>query len=161
MFFKKDDLKSKLQGWKTVKICGGKFIIRRVNPLLDFPSDSMPQIFTSFVSRRKVEPEKDQSQFDQKKVIKDMMRVVEVGLVKPELVPISKSKEGITVEDIFIDLELGIKLYWEIIINSLNKFKGLKGLFFSIRLRAWLSTELRKNTDVLLSKSFSPMGDIV
>lgn len=124
--------KAILQDYKTVSISGSKFVIRKINPLADFTVNNMPQIFSSFNSRRRPE---DQSISKQQRALADMKVVVEAGLVDPELVPVSKSKEGITVDDIFRDMDTGISLYWEIIIHALNKFKGLKGIFFSARIR--------------------------
>jgi len=130
MWFDHKAEKWRLAGYKRIKVNGQIFTIRKINPLLDFKSDSMPQIFTSFISRRKVEPHTDPA-----KAQADMMNVIEAGLVEPELVPIgigeSRGKEaGITVEDIFRDEQTGIKLYWEIIQHSLLRFRGIKELFF-------------------------------
>jgi len=77
---------------------------------------------------------------------------VQAGLVKPELVPVGKGdqrgkEDGITVDDIFRDEDLAIKLYIEILAHSLNRFKGMRGLFFSIRIKHLLSTEWRKSME--------------
>lgn len=134
--------KEKLQGHKAVKIDGQKFIIRKINPILDFTPEQMPQIFTAMTSRR------DISQTVSPKVVLDqMMRIVEAAVVCPELVPVGKGESkgreaGLTVEDIFRDEETGSRLFAEIMIHSLNRFKGLKSLFFSIktRLSFWIAS---------------------
>ena len=139
------NLKQKLQGFKTVRICGTKFVIKKINPLLDFTSENMPQIFSSFISRR------GPATPDLKNIQKQMMDMVSAGLVEPKLVPVGTgdkkgNEEGITVDDLFRDETLAIKLYQEILIHSLNKFRGLKGVFFLIKLRRAFYIELRKNT---------------
>lgn len=136
--------KEKLQGSKTIKVCTSRFTIRRINPLLDFGLEHMPQVFTSFQSARKT----DKSPYDPKAIVEQMMRVVEAGVVEPPLVPVGKGdkrghEDGLTVEDLFRDEECGFKLYSEIMLHSLNKFSGLKKVFFSLKMRllwfiAWL-----------------------
>jgi hypothetical protein len=128
--------KASLNGYKTIKVCHSKFIIRRINPVMDFELEHMPQIFTAFQSRRNTE----KSPVSEKNLVEQMMRVVEAGLVEPELTPIGKGKEkgkeaGITIEDIFRDQELGFKLFTEIMLHSLNQFSGLKKVFFSMKIR--------------------------
>ena len=149
MIFSKNPTKETLQGRKAVTVCGSKFVIRRINPLLDFPMERMPQVFTSFVSKRKQAETLPQ---DQKKILEEMRLVVEAGLVDPELVP--RGKEGITVEDIFRDTDCGVRLYWEILWHSMYRLKGLKGVFFSIGKRLLLSTLLRGVTDRGQATSF-------
>ena len=75
MWFDHKAEKWRLAGYKRIKVNGQIFTIRKINPLLDFKSDSMPQIFTSFISRRKVEPHTDPA-----KAQADMMNVIEAGL---------------------------------------------------------------------------------
>lgn len=124
------DMKQELRGHKTVKVNGHKFVIKKLNPIIDFQLNEMPQIFTSFVSRRKAEQEPDPALMQ-----RDMYKIVEAGLVEPELVPVGKGDKhgkeaGITVEDIFRDPEIGARLYSEIIFHSMCHFKGLKKVFF-------------------------------
>lgn len=142
--------KSELQGLKKLKIFGGKYVIRRINPLLDFTYDKMPQIFTHYISKRPVDtalphPAQLQRNFE------DMKLIVQAGVVEPKLVPVGKGEakgkeDGITVEDLFVDMELGTRLYLEIFAHSLNRFRGLKGLFFSIKIRHLLFMLYRSNT---------------
>jgi len=136
--------KEALLGYKKVKINGWKFIIKKINPLADFTSENMPQIFTSFVSKRKLtEPVLNEATL--KKMEEDMKVVIEAGLVEPKLSPRNKSNEGITVDDLFRDYETATELYKEIFIHSLNRFRGLKGLFFCLRLRYIAFTQSQKN----------------
>ena len=152
--------KEKLQRHKTVKVFGDRYVIRKINPLLDFSYDTMPQIFSSFISKRPVTetvPHPSQIQ----KAMKEMKLIVQVGLVNPKLVPVGKGEkyrqeDGITIDDLFVDTELGTRLYLEILAHSLNQFKGLKGLFFSLRTRHSLFTEWRKNMANDPLKSCSP-----
>ena len=143
--------KEQLQGQKTIKVFGGKYVIRKINPLLDFSYDKIPQIFSIYQTKRpavNTQPHLSQLQ----KNLEDMKAMVNIGLVEPKLVAIGKGdkldrEDGITVNDLFRDMELGTRLYLEILTHSLNRFTGLKGLFFSIRTRHLLLTLWRKNTD--------------
>ena len=143
--------KQDFQGHKSLTINGHCFKIKRINPLTDFTADRMPQIFaSSYYQKPKLEGEKPHAEYV-KRVMRDMMAVVEAGLVEPDLVPIGqgekKGKEpGITVEDIARDEDTFTKLYWEIWLHSLNKFRGFKNFFFNLRLRYWLWTALRGAT---------------
>jgi len=141
-------LKKKLQQLKTIKVEGIKFVIKKINPFLDFRINEMPTIFTEYFTERKPEPKVNEAYF--KKILEEMKLIVEKGVVKPELVPLGKGEkrgkeEGITVDDLFVDIELGTKLYFEIMAHSLNRFKGLKGLFFSVKIKQLLFTEWHKN----------------
>jgi len=125
--FSKKTTVEELRGYKKITINGMRFTIKRINPLLDFHSDQMPQIFTDFVSARPsalptMTPETI------KKYQEDMYAIIRAGVVDPVL-----SKEGITTEDLFRDMEIGTKLYQAILEHSMNRFKGLKKLFFSIK----------------------------
>jgi len=127
--------KAKLHGHKVVKILGQKFTIRKINPVLDFPPENMPQIFTSQSSKRDIG-----ATYSPKSLMEQMYRIVEAGVVYPELVPIGKGdkkgkEDGLTVEDLFRDQEAGSKLFAEIMLHTLNKHKGLKSLFFSLKMR--------------------------
>ena len=151
--------KAKLNGYKTVKVCSSKFVIRRINPVLDFDLEHMPQIFTGFQTQRKT----DKTPFDNKAVVAQMMRVVEAGLVDPPLAPVGAGvkrgkEDGITIEDIFRDEECGYKLYTEIMLHSLNKFSGLKKVFFSIKIRlAYYIALARLTADYQARLPFQPM----
>lgn len=148
--FNRAPTKEQLQDRKVVSIHGHKFVIRKINPLADFTADRMPQIFaSSFSTVRSVlrEGEKPHLEYA-RRVHKDMQAVVEAGLVEPDLVPVGqgerKGKEvGITIEDISRDSETFTKLYWEIWLHSLSRFKGLRNFFFNLRLRYLLWTALR------------------
>lgn len=120
--------KAALENQKKVKIHGHSFVIRKINPLLDFTPERMPSIFSSFQSRRKTTVSAVAEMSDPRKAIDDMMMVVEAGLIVPEL---SKdSATGITIKDIFRDSETGAKLYLEILDHSLNQMSGMRKVFF-------------------------------
>lgn len=144
--FAKNPNRERLRQYKRIKISGMRFTIRKLNPIIDFPFGKMPQIFTTFISKRKVDPEQQVGEAVLRKSQEDMKLVIQAGLVKPEI------PEKVAIEDILADSVLALKLYTEIIIHSLNAFRGLKGVFFSVNLRRLWRTELRKNMDKLLTK---------
>lgn len=118
---------------KTLKISGMEFTIKAVNPLIDFAADKIPQIFTDWISARKVEPKTPEAP-DLKRLQEGMYSVIQAGLDKPKL--FHKSADGLTVEDLFRDPTIGVKLYYSILEHSLNRFRGLNRLFFSIGIRS-------------------------
>lgn len=69
----------------------------------------------------------------------DMKMIVKAGLVAPKL------GEEITIDDLFSNPDLGVKLYEEVLIHSLNRFSGLKGVFFSLRIKRLASTLSRQS----------------
>lgn len=140
MFWSKEPTKADLQQHKRLKIYGHSYVIRKVNPLIDFKDGNVPQIFTSFVSRRKIE-EKPPTESELNKRVEDMRSVVKAGLVSPEL-----SKDGITIDDIFRDMDVAAKLYVAIIEHSLNRFRGLRGFFLSMRIKLLLLIASQKGT---------------
>jgi len=141
MLFSRKPTRARLRRYKTVRISGFKFVIRKLNPLIDFPDDKMPQIFTSFISRRKVDPEKQINEAALRKTYQDMKNVIEAGLVYPEL------SENLTIDDIMADYVLALKLYTEIVVHSLNMFRGLKGLFFSLKTKRLFYTTYASNME--------------
>jgi len=139
--------KQELQGHKKIKICGMKFIIKRINPLLDFESANIPQIFTTFISRRKTE-----ALPDERKLLNQMIPIIEAGVVSPELIEIgigekAGKEDGITAKDLFSNPEMGSKLFQEIMFHSLNRFSGIKGVFFSIKIRLSFYIDYLKNME--------------
>ena len=150
-------LKDDLVGIKVIKVNGHKFKIKKINPLLDFDSDSIPQIFTYYQNLRpKPKEQNDLSPKTLKKCLEDMKTLVKIGVVEPRICP-----EIITIDDIFRWGDTGQKLYIEILSHSLNQFRGLKGVFFSIKIRLSLYTLCRKNMEELRLKSFSLMDVVV
>jgi hypothetical protein len=132
-----------LRGEKRIVVNRMKFIIRRINPLLDFPDGKMPMVFTSFISRRPEDPNQQLSPDQINKLRDDIGMVIRAGVVDPPLVPPEKANEGITVDDIFRDMETARKLYFEIMVHALNRFTGFRGVFFSMRIRHLLFTAFR------------------
>ena len=142
-----------LQGIKALTINGHRFTIKKVNPLADFSSDRMPQIFASSYAQVKKLPAQSEKPFMEqaRHLRQDMIAMVEAGLVEPELVPVGTGEQrgkeaGITINDIARDEQLLVKLYWEIWLHSLDKFRGLRSFFFRLRARYWLWTTLRVAT---------------
>jgi hypothetical protein len=131
--FKKQPTVEDLRGYKKITINGMRFTIKRVNPLLDFHSDRMPQIFSDYESVRE-KPLPTSASEALKKVQGDMYDIILAGVVDPKMVPNGKDG-GFTPEDMFRDPTLGVKLYHVIIEHSLNKFKGLSKVFFSIGIK--------------------------
>lgn len=132
LFRREKDPREKFLRLKTLKINGMVFTIKAVNPLIDFAADKIPQIFTDWVSARKVET-KTPGAPEIKKLQEDMYPVIQAGLEKPKLH--RKSEDGLTVEDLFRDPAIGVKLYYSILEHSLNRFRGLNRLFFSIGIK--------------------------
>lgn len=144
--FSKKVTKERLRQYKTIKISGMKFVIRKLNPLFDFSLDKMPQIFSSHMSNRKVDETKPVNEATLKRNQEDMKNVIVAGLIDPDLT------DKVSIEDIMGDSGLALKLYTEIIIHSLNMFKGVKGLFFSIKLRRAFSIEYQKSMEKAQTK---------
>ena len=145
--------KAALQGHKSVNVNGHRFVIRKVNPLVDFKDDEMPQIFTAYMSRRKkAEVDKQDGQAAAVRALNDVRAMIKAGLVQPALVPELPgdqvgSEEGITIRDIVRDEDTASKLYVEILLHSLNRFRGIKGIFFSARNRLALSMQSQSVTE--------------
>lgn len=127
--FKKQPTLEDLRGYKKITVGGMRFTIKRINPLLDFTSDNIPQIFTDFKSIRD-KPSLENNPTLLKKLQEDMYAVIQAGVVEPSL-----EKGSIEVDDLFRDAEIGIGLYQAILEHAFNNFKGLKKLFFSIKTR--------------------------
>ena len=150
MFNGKTPTLEKLRGHKKLKINGMTFVIKRINPLVDFPANKMPQIFTEMnMTRRPLNP--NPSQLEVKRQIQDMMTTIEAGVVEPELGPVG-SKGKLTAEDLFRDPGMGLKLFHEILDHSLNNFRGLKRVFFSIGIRLSLLMHYLADTPNCLLK---------
>ena len=161
--FPKTPNKETLQDRKTVTICGQVFVIRKVNPLIDFPANKIPQIFSTAIIPRRTD-EKALPEAMVRKYIDDMFATIEAGVVEPHIIPIGKGsargyEEGITVEDIFRDQEVGYRLYVEILTHSLWKFRGIKGVFFSVVKKHLLYSVYRKNLGTVRPPSVSEMAN--
>ena len=122
--------KDRLEAHRRIRINGMRLTIRRLNPLLDFPVDKMPQIFADFVSRR---GQREPGAADLKRSLEDMVAIIEAAVVDPPLA--RDGKEGIHARDLFRDPTLGPKVYIEILAHSLNVFRGIKGVFFYHRIK--------------------------
>jgi len=144
MFFKKTT-RENLRQYKTLRISGMKFVIRKINPLVDFSVDKMPQIFSSFISRRTAEQQINEATL--RKNQDDMKNIIGAGLVEPDI-----EAGKISLDDIMADSALALELYTEIIVHSLNTFKGLKGVFFSAKTKRLFYSGYAKNLENLLTK---------
>lgn len=142
--FGRNPTKAELQAHRVVKVGGYTFTIRRVSPLLDFEPERMPQIFSAAVTRRKVREDKPQDVSETRRIIEDMVAIIEAGVVAPRLVKVGSgakrgAEDGITAEDIVRWEDIGAQLYQEIIAWSLGKYRGWRGL-----------VELSRNKAVLI-----------
>lgn len=145
----KEAVKSDLLGLKKVRINGVTFTIKKLNPLLDFPPDRMPQFFSYYLKRKPVKEPEALSVEQLRKGLDEMKLVVETGIV-------AMKPEGFAINDLFRWGDTGSRLYLEILAHSLNHFRGLKGVFFSIRIKRLLFTSWQKLMDENQSKSSSP-----
>lgn len=148
---KQEKIKERLLDLKTVKIGGIKFVIKKINPLIDMPSDQVPQIFSDYNSSRvgASVTEKDIQRIDE-----SIKPILKAGIYKPDLIPPdpdNKFKEkGLTINDLFIDKQIAYKLFEEILNHSLDYFKGISGVFFSIKIKLWQFIQWLKNTQLRL-----------
>jgi hypothetical protein len=157
--------KRKLLGHKRIEIKGMHFVIRKVNPLMDFPADKVPQLFTDFQTVRKPDPTKPPTIEQIKAMREQMLAFIQAGVVEPRLVPVgigdkNGNEDGLTVDDICRDQDMGMRLYWEIMSHSLNTFSGVKSLFFSIKQKLLLSILLRIGTGYSPSTSSVPTSNL-
>lgn len=162
--FKKPDsvrYRDKIRAYKKVTISGMSFVIRKLNPILDFQADQIPQIFSGHLSRRPTDPNQTPNSEEIKRLQNDMKATILAGVVEPKFVPVGigdkRGKEdGITVEDVFRDPFLGYRLYFEIVAHSLNIFSGIKGVFFSIRIR--LALWIQWQRDMVAARQIFALG---
>lgn len=119
---------------KVVKVNGSRYRIRRINPLLDFNSNDLPQVFSTIVpGRRAVPPATFESMAQSQR---DIALVLQAGIVEPPLVKVgvgakSNKEDGLTAYDLLRDFDTALKLYIEIVDFSMHRLCGLRGLFFS------------------------------
>jgi hypothetical protein len=156
LFFTRAATPEEIRGHKKIVVNGMRFVIRKLNPLLDFPDGRVPQIFTAYVSRRPAPatpPETTDAEV--KRAREEMCAIILAGVVEPRLAA-EDAKEGIKATDLFRDPSLGIKLYFEVMAHSLNVFKGIKGQFFFLRIKLWLWMRWLKDMGVRRRMSLSP-----
>jgi len=158
--FSRTPAKGDLLGYKTVTIKGNRFVIKKLNPFTDFTEENMPQIFTTFIPRRNMDMEK-MPEAVKKKYDDGIKAVLQAGVIEPALVPIGKGdargkEDGVTADDLMRDPDIALRLYIEIVAHSLNRFKGVRGLFFSLRVKSILYTNWRKVMREHQLRFFSP-----
>ena len=143
---------------KVVRVNGSRYRIRRINPLLDFNSNDLPQVFSSIVPGRR--PAVAATFQSMAQTHKDMALVLQAGVVEPALVKVgvgakSGNEGGLTAYDLLRDFDTALKLYIEIVDFSLHRLRGLKGLFFStVRKLSWYALWRRSLGKPLSSCSF-------
>lgn len=159
--FSKKATAEAIRGHKKICVNGMNFVIRKLNPIVDFPNGKIPQIFTSFISRRPAKENPPPPTEDSiKKVQEDMYDVIRMGVIDPAIEP-ETAKEGLKASDLFRDPTMGPQLYIEILAHSLNAFRGLRGLFFFHKIRHLLLTQWRKGMEAHRRKLRSPMAGSV
>ena len=155
-----EKLKSKFLDLKTVKLSGIKFVIKRINPLLDLPSNKIPTCFTDFISARKTTEVPKLSQKELEALYDLMSYVIKAGVYSPKLLPVDKEnpykEKGLTIKDIFLDEMLAYQLYIEIMAHACFRFSTVGKIFFSKGIKRWLSTIWPRSIVGLPSKSYSP-----
>lgn len=123
--FSKRPTKEGLQSYKDVSVLGMRFTIRRVSPLADLDPSALPAIFTDTTRRQAQDLS---SVASQRRALDDMKMIVQAGVVDPPLS--GPGKPGLSVDDVFRDMDLGTKLYWTILEHSLFKVSPWKVPFF-------------------------------
>lgn len=147
----------KFRGYKKIRLGGMTFIIQKINPLIDIQSKELPMIFTH-IDPSNVRMRKLIEKVNLKDQIKYMAPVIKAGVVEPPIM--ENPNDGFTVEDFFVDPLIGYRL-WEIILNhSLNRFKGIKGVFFSIMTKLYLFIRGRKHMADVLTNLLSQREDL-
>lgn len=132
-----------LLGVKEVKIGKFKFLIKKINPILDFHPDKIPQIFTYYQSKRPI-TDKVPSELEIRRVYESMYAVIEAGLYEPKLSKMENGdnkwhEKGLTLRDLFLEESLGYGLYIAIMAHTMNRFKGMLSGFFLRKIRHLLS----------------------
>lgn len=138
--FKKRSEKEELLDLKKITVGGIKFEIKKINPFLDFPTDKMPQIFTELAEKYQKNKDASVSEQEMMSIDSNIKPILEAGIYRPIFEPLGQGEQrgkekGLTIQDLFIDREIAYKLFGEIMEHSLNRFKGLARLFFSLRIR--------------------------
>lgn len=134
-FGRRGGFKEHFEDHLRIKVGGWPFVIRKVNPLLDFPSDRMPRVFTDFLSRRKGAQEKPPQDDAEamRRAMDDMAMMFKAGIVSPKVTDETEGGDSVPLKAIFYDMDAATQLYGSIIEHSLGRLKGLRGLFFSTR----------------------------
>ena len=142
--FSRTATKENLQQWKRIKINGWAFTIRKLNPLLDFPGDKMPGLFTDIPPSRRGK-ETVPVPGAESKTLDNMRLIISKGVVSPVIAMKEDNSTAICVDDLFRDGDTAARLYIEIVAYSLTVFRGVRGLFFWAKIRQSLYTEWEKS----------------
>ena len=117
--FRKKTLEEQLNKTKKIKVCGMKFIIKKITPFdyLD-GSESVLQFYKTYTVG-----DKAAADFNAKKLQKLYSSVFMAGIVEPKLKRKKEDPEGIYVGNLFTEWELAQKLYEQIFIFTYGKKK--------------------------------------
>jgi len=111
----------KLKHQKKIKICGIKFVIQKINPIDLLDKDQNLKIPDIFKYSDRVSLAEHMQKFGSpefKRATQEMKPIIQAGLYSPKL-----DGQPYEYDDLFRDIEIGVKLYEKIIIHSLAKFK--------------------------------------
>lgn len=120
-FFFKKDLINHLNETKTVKVKGIKFVIKRLNAINYMDgSKTIKQIYDIY--KTKGESAYNDIEQNQKKMIEHFSHVFVGAVVNPRLT-LNKEDQGIWVNDLFVDWDMVVELYTEIMQFTYGKKK--------------------------------------
>jgi len=147
----------RLKDHKTVKISGMRFIIKPINPLFDFPDDNIPSIFTDKreIPGTVVPPPEESADDRIKKLMDGMGVIVAAGLIEPKVRNADGGEGGVTIEELFSQPLIGIRLFLEIMKHSTKALRYDQKVFFWIAGKLLLSTFWLRGTGKRRQRYFS------
>lgn len=122
-FFPERSLEERLNPPKTVKVCGMKFKIRKINPL-DYinGSNAIQQSYATYEASRQKNAEIKITDADIKKMKSHYSDVILAGVIHPKLSR-KDGGEGLFIDKLFTDWGLVEGLYEEIMTHTYGKKK--------------------------------------
>jgi hypothetical protein len=115
------DLKTELYATKKIKVAGVRFTIKKIN-LLNYLDGSELLLKKFDIHKTAGAKEAPANNLNEKKAKQHYAEVLVAGVVEPKLV-FKAEEEGILVDDLFINWEMVVKLYGEIILYTYGKKK--------------------------------------
>lgn len=115
------DLDAVLNKTKTVRVSGVRFKIRKVN-VLDYLAGNKVMLQSFDTYKTGLEPSLPKSENQEKKLREHYAQVLVAGVVHPKL-KLKEEGEGIFVEDLFIDWEMAVGVYNQIMLLTYGKKK--------------------------------------
>lgn len=113
------DLNSYLNETKKIRVKGINFVIKRINTLNHIEGAKvLKQTYDTY----KTKTQDAQAQVSDKKLVEHFSHVLVCGVVKPKLT-YKKEDDGICVDDLFLDWDLVVGIYNEIMIFTHGKKK--------------------------------------